>query len=94
MKTSVLKIYFLLVGLGLSLPTLAWDGYDYEQGGYVEIEKGQLVRPGRDIEIYDYKSGKYKDVEVESIRRYGGKVEVEVIDSQTGESRTLEMDSD
>jgi hypothetical protein len=70
----------------------AWSGYDYEKGSHVEIEKGNLVRPGRDIEIYDYQAGEYRDVEVESVRRYGGSVEVEVYDHQTGEHRTLEMD--
>jgi hypothetical protein len=95
MMRAVLKLFAVAVGAFLSLQSFAWDGYDYEKGGYVEIEKGQLVRPGRDIEIYDYNDGRYKDVEVESIRRTGrGKVEVEVTDSETGASRTLEMDGD
>ena len=73
---------------------LAWDGYDWDSGSYVEIGKGNLVRSGRDIEIYDYGDGRYKDVEVQSIRKtYSGKVEVEVYDPQRGETRTLEMDS-
>ena len=73
---------------------LAWDGYDWDSGSYVEIGKGNLVRSGRDIEIYDYADGKYKDVEVQSIRKtYSGKVEVEVYDPQSRKTRTLEMDS-
>ena len=56
----------------------AWDGYDYDSGSFVEIEKGNLVRPGRDIEIYDYGTGEYKDVEVQSMRSRGSKVELEV----------------
>ena len=73
---------------------LAWDGYDWDSGHYVEIGKGNLVRSGRDIEIYDYADGKYKDVEVQSIRKtYSGKVEVEVYDPQSRKNRTLEMDS-
>lgn len=72
----------------------AWDGFDWEKGGYVEIEKNNLVRSGKDIEIYDYNDGKYKDVEVLSINRmYGGKVELEVYDYEDGKERTLEMDS-
>lgn len=70
---------------------IAWQGYDYDKGTYVEIEKGNLVRPGRDIEVYDYQRG-YVDVEVESIRRVGRTVEVEVRDRNTGETRTLEME--
>ena len=72
----------------------AWDGYDWEKGGFVEIEKNNLVRRGKDIEIFDYNDGKYKDVEVLNINRtYGGKVELEVYDYEDGKERTLEMDS-
>lgn len=72
----------------------AWDGFDWEKGSYVEIEKNNLVRSGKDIEIYDYSDGKYKDVEVLSInKKYSGKVELEVYDYEDGKERTLEMDS-
>ena len=75
------------------LPNLAfaWEGYDYDSGNHVEIEKGNLVRKGKDIEFYDYGSGQYKEGEVQSVRGRGNKVEVEVIDSQTGDLRTFEM---
>lgn len=80
--------------LFLSLPCLsfAWDGYDYERGAYVEINKGNLVRPGQDIELYDYSTGQYRDVEVQSIRGSGSGAEVEVYDYGTGQYRTLEME--
>lgn len=83
---------FILI-VCLMLPTLAfsWDGYDYESGSDVEIGKGNLVRQGKDIEFYDYGSGEYKSGEVQSVKSRGNKVEVEVIDSVTGKSRTLEM---
>ncbi len=71
---------------------IAWDGYDYEKGSYVEIEKGNLVRPGQDVEIYDYGTGEYKDVEVQSISGSGSGAEVEVYDYDKGEYRTLDMD--
>ncbi len=80
--------------LTLSPPALSWDGYDWEKGTYVEIEKGQLVRSGRSIEIYDYDDGGYKDVEVESIRRRGNRVEIEVVDTESGDYRLLEMDDE
>lgn len=82
-----LNLVFLAAALS------AWEGYDWDKGDYVEIEKGNLVRSGRDIKIYDYSDDEYKDVEVQSIRKtYGGKVEVEVLDPSSGETRTLEMD--
>ena len=77
---------------GLNISIHAWDGYDYDSGSFVEIEEGNLVREGLDIEIYDYNDGTYKDVEVESISDYGGTVEVEVYDYDTGEYRTFEME--
>ena len=70
----------------------AWDGYDYDKGSYIEIENGNLVRPGEEIEYYDYSSGEYKYGDVESIHSYGSSVEIEVYDSDTGEYRTFEMD--
>lgn len=84
----------LLVTMFLLIPTIstAWDGYDYDAGSYVEIEKGNLVRPGEEIEYYDYGSGEYKYGDVESINSYGSSVEVEIYDSDTGEYRTFEME--
>jgi hypothetical protein len=85
---------FILAILLLTLPTIsyAWDGYDYESGSYVGMEKGNHVQPGQDIELYDYGTGEYKDVEVQSIRGSGSSAEVEVYDYDTGEYRTLDMD--
>jgi hypothetical protein len=85
-----MKRIFLLT-LFVVTSASAWDGYDYENGTYVEIDKGNLVREGHNIEIYDY-SGGYKDVEVTGISRSGGEVEVEVYDSKTGQHRTLSME--
>ena len=86
----------MLLSFGFFNPVLSsgWDGTDSEDGSEVEIESGNLVREGEDIEYYDYTSGEYKDVEVESIESNGGTVEVEVYDYETGEYKTLEMDSE
>lgn len=85
---QILMIFLAIVATS----AFAWDGYDYENGTYVEIEKGNLVRPGQEIEYYDYDSGEYKYGDVESINSYGSSVEVEIYDSETGEYRTFEMD--
>jgi uncharacterized protein DUF5334 len=89
-----MKRIITLIAISLTSSAFAWDGCDYEKGAYVEIEKGNLVRPGHSVEIYDYGAGEYRDVDVESVRRSGSSVEVEVYDSQSGEARTLEMDGD
>lgn len=84
------KVLFLLIFW--VFPVMAWDGYDYSNGAYIEIEQGNLVREGKDIEIYDYDTGEYRNVEVQDINRYGGSTEVEVYDYDTGEYRTFEME--
>lgn len=35
----------------------AWDGTNTGTGSSIEIERGQLVRPGRTIEVYDSDAG-------------------------------------
>lgn len=82
-------LFFLLAA---SFNAFAWDGYDYDKGTYIEIDKGNLVRQGNDIEYYDYDKGEYRTGEVQSIERSGSSVEVEVLDSETGETRTFEME--
>jgi hypothetical protein len=86
------RIWLSIIPLLAATPIQAWDGYDHEKGSYVEIEKGNLVRRGQDIEIFDHNDGSYHDATVESIRRSGSSVEVEILDHETGETRTLEMD--
>ena len=90
MKTGIMS---LVIGFLFFTPAVAWDGYDYENGGYVEIEKGNLVRSGQSIEVFDYNTGAYHDVSVESINRLGGSVEVEVFDYNTMGYRTFEMNN-
>jgi hypothetical protein len=68
----------------------AWDGVD-KDGNIVEIDKGELVRRGRDIDVYHWQHG-YRTYNVEDIRRYGRSVEIDVYDYETGEIETFEMD--
>lgn len=82
-----------MLGVCLSSPSaFAWDGVDADTGEAVEIGKGNLVREGKTIEVYDFGSGEYRDFDVEAIRRNGSSVEIDVYDSTTGATRTLEMD--
>lgn len=85
-------IISLLVILLLPSFSHAWDGYDYETGNYVEIDKGNLVREGEEIEYYDYESGEYRYGEVQDIQSSGSGAEVEVYDYESGEYRTFEME--
>lgn len=86
---------FLLIGLLVIVPAFSaygWDGYDYSNGAYVEIDRGNQVRTGEDIEVYDYSDNSYHDATVESVNRFGSSVEVEVYDQNNGEYRTFDMD--
>jgi hypothetical protein len=93
-KGATMRSVFVIVCILLASTSFAWDGYDSENGSSVEIEKGNLVRSGQEIEVYDYNTGEYNDVEVQSIRGNGSTVEVEVYDYSTGEYRTFEMDKE
>lgn len=92
----MLRRTFLLVLMTAAVAgsqAFAWDGTNTTTGSSVEIERGQLVRSGRTIEVYDSERG-YREYDVDSIRRYGRSVEIEATDTETGESTTLEMDGD
>lgn len=78
--------------LSISTASFTWDGYDYESGNYVEIEKGNLVREGEEIEYYDYGSGEYRYGEVQQIQSSGSGAELEVYDYESGEYRSFDMD--
>ncbi len=69
----------------------AWDGYDWNKGKYVEIEKGNLVREGETIDFYEYGRG-YGSMDIDSVESSGSHVEIEGTDNETGETRTFEMD--
>ena len=87
-----MKYLFTFLLFFVSLNSYSWDGYDYESGTYIEIDKGNLVRAGEEIEIYDYGTDEYINVEVESITGNGSGAELEVYNYDTGEYRTLDMD--
>lgn len=87
-----MKKVLLFCLLAASFSAFAWDGYDYDKGTYIEIDKGNVVRQGNDIEYYDYSAGEYRTGEVQSIEESGSSVDVEVQDSETGEIRTFEME--
>jgi hypothetical protein len=88
-----MKYIFLPLLLALATNAAnAWDGTDQDSGDSVEIEQGNLVRSGENIEYYDSGKGEYRTGDVESITRYGSTVEVEITDDESGETRTLEME--
>ncbi len=88
MKSTILTVAILFI----SVSVFAWGGYDYDTGTFIEIEQGNLVRSGSDIEIYNYGTNEYHEVEVDSVTQYGSTVEIEIYDYDTGEYSVIEMD--
>lgn len=83
----ILIFLFLLINSSI---VFGWDGYDHDNNSYVEIEKGNLVRAGNEIEFYDYEAG-YRAATVENIERNGNEVEIQVLDHESQQYRTLTM---
>lgn len=79
---------FLILFCFLFSSAYAWDGYNVKNGDYIEIDKGQLVRTGEEIEIYNYSTGEYEYKEVNDI--YDNTIET--YDYETGEYETFDMD--
>lgn len=75
------------------VPVYSWSGYDWETSSYVDIEKGNTVRRGREVEVYDWGEGEYKTYEVERVRSLGHQTEVELYDWNTGDTRILDMNN-
>lgn len=86
------RVVFCLACLLYTQHAFAWDGQATDTGDAVEIESGNLVREGSDIEVYDHGSGTYRDVTVEDITDNGSSIDVEVYDNESGEYRTFEME--
>jgi hypothetical protein len=83
----------ILAALMLFAPiAVAWDGYDYDTGQYIEIEDEEGLIEGRDIEFYDHRDRKYHEGSIVSITR-NGSIEVEIYDYDTKKYRTFVLDS-
>lgn len=83
-------IVAVAAGLLFSAPAFAWSGTD-QDGRSAEIGRGELVRPGRDIDVEI--DGETRSLSVDGVRRFGGRVEIEGTDDN-GNSVTLDMDGD
>lgn len=81
------KLFFIIPFLVSSF-LVGWDGYDYVNSEYVEIEKGNLVREYEDIEVFHYGDCSYHDEEVQGF----DDDELETYDYSTGEYHYYEMD--
>lgn len=91
MKYIILSFVFSIMFSEISM---AWDGYNYENGHNIEIEKNNLVRRNNDIEIYDWNTNQYYDVTIENIQENTNGVEIEVYNWDTNQYETYEMEDE
>lgn len=88
-KMKIIQIIALLL---LSKHCFSWEGQNTNTGTQIEIESGNLVRDGEEVEVYDYDLGSYHTVEINNISQYGSIIELEVTDLDTGDQHILEME--
>lgn len=88
-KITITLVFFSAI---MSSNIYAWEGVDNDSGSDIEIESGNLVRAGEEIEYYDHDYGEYRSADVESVESSGSGAEVEVYDHESGEYRTFEME--
>ena len=88
------QIHISIISLSfISLSSaFAWEGTDQNTGNKIEIEKGNSVEDGKEIEIYDHDEDIHKTIEISGVNRFGNTVEIEGTDIETGEEHILEMD--
>ena len=83
----ILSPSFFFFWLGASF-LFGWDGYDYDKEESIFIEKENLVRTYKDIEVYHYGDRSCRNEEVQG---FNGN-ELETYDYNTGEFHCYEMD--
>lgn len=81
-----------LIALALPASALAWDGFDAETTGLVEIRSEIIPVSGEVVEVYDYDSDTTGPATVEDVRRNVRTIEVSLRDNETGQRRVLIME--
>jgi hypothetical protein len=90
-KTASFLAVFLSILLFVTNPCLAWDGYDYQNDGAIEIGSGNLIREGEIINFYDAKKDQMHSAEVTLVQNGFTGSRVEVYDINDKKKRTFEM---
>ena len=91
-KIWLIKAGAFLAFIFISSNSLAWDGYDYDNGTAIEIGSGNLVREGNVIDIYDWKKGEYHKFEVRLLEDVFNSSRIEGYDLDDQKIRVLEME--
>lgn len=79
--------------LALPAPASAWDGFDAETTGLVEVRSDIMPPVGDAVEVFDYDADVTFQATVVSVRRNVRTVELTVRDPDTGKPRLLIMES-
>ena len=72
----------------------SWDGFDYDTGNYIEIDDSDMssIARGVVIQIYDNEDSNHHTVEIMAIIKTVDETNIEVLDQDTDEYRTFEME--
>ena len=90
---KILFVLFLVITL-FPKASLAWYGFDYDSKSSIDIDEGNLVRPGLVIDYYDRKIDDIKSAKVLYMESAPAGLEMKLKDIFTGEERIVFMDED
>lgn len=92
MKHTTIALFCALM-LSLPVTAAAWDGFDAETTGLVEVKADKTPVAGDAVEIYDYDADDTFQATVLEVRRNVRTIELTVRDPETGKPRVLIMES-
>ena len=75
-----------------SVDSFAWAGYEETTNISIDIPPGNLVRPGRQIDIFDFSTNNYHPSEVIFLDDIFSGTRLEVKDLETGKRRVFYME--
>jgi hypothetical protein len=84
--TAIFAVFFLI-----SNPSLAWNGYDYDNKAEIEIGPGNLMREGLTFQFYDMKNDSYHTAKVISMDSSAGGTRIQLQDLETKKERVFMM---
>lgn len=82
------KCIVLLLLATITVSLCGWSGYDWDSGSFIDIES----RDGTTVEYYDWSAGRYKTGEIMDWGYDGSSNDLEILEYDTGNYRTFDMD--
>lgn len=88
----IFLIFFAAAAAFISFcSAVAWEGYDYENRGHIDIGPGNLVREGLTIQFYDVNEDDYHTGKVLLMESEAGGVRIVLYDLDAKQRRIFLM---